>query len=153
MWLGVAIAVFLLLSYVGRQTRLGRFKAGPWIQQFRVVRGLVATAMMILGVTMLVRGEIWPGLAALLVALILGGSVRFKAAFGNGPRPTPEVAAYSADEIAAYKTLGLAVGADKKAVKAAWKALMKDAHPDQGGSDARAKALNAARDVLLKRRT
>lgn len=153
MWLIGGIAVFLLLVYVGRQTRLGRFKPGPWIQQFRVVRGLFATAMMILGVTMLVRGEIWPGLAALLVALILGGSVRFKAAFGNGPRPAPEVAAYSADEIAAYKTLGLAVGADKKAVKAAWKALMKAAHPDQGGSDARAKALNAARDVLLKRRT
>lgn len=152
MWLLVVIAVFLLLSYVGRQTRLGRFKPGPWIQQFRVVRGLIATGMMILGVTLLVRGEIWPGLAALLVALILGGSVRFKAAFESSPQPAPEVAAYTADEIKAYRTLGLAVGADKKAVKTAWKTLMKAAHPDQGGSDARAKALNAARDLLLKRR-
>ncbi len=151
MWLLVgAIAVFMLLSYVGRQTRLGRLNPGPWIKQFRVVRGLIATAMMMLGVTLLVRGEIWPGLAALLVAVVLGGTMRFQSAF----RAAPAVAAaYSAEDIAAYKTLGLAVGADRKAIKLAWKTLMKAAHPDQGGSDARAKALNAARDVLLKRRS
>ena len=152
MWILGALGVFLLLSYVGRQTRLGRLAPGPWIKSFRVVRGLIATALMILGVTLLVRGEIWLGLVVLLVALILGGSVRFSAGIqGQAPRPVA-AAAYSPDEIAAYRTLGLAVGADKKTVKAAWKTLMRAAHPDQGGSEARAKALNAARDVLLKRR-
>jgi curved DNA-binding protein CbpA len=37
-------------------------------------------------------------------------------------------------------------------VKEAWKRLMKTAHPDQGGDVNRASAVNAARDVLLKRR-
>jgi DnaJ domain len=56
-------------------------------------------------------------------------------------------AAMSRDE--AYAILGLKPGATADAVKAAHKRLMKDFHPDKGGSDYLAAKINAAKDVLL----
>jgi hypothetical protein len=47
--------------------------------------------------------------------------------------------------------LGVGVGADAEAIQAAWRRGMMAAHPDGGGSDARAQALTAARDMLLAR--
>lgn len=49
----------------------------------------------------------------------------------------------------ARRLLGVAAAADADAIRAAHRRLMADAHPDRGGSDARARALNAARDRLL----
>jgi DnaJ-class molecular chaperone len=45
--------------------------------------------------------------------------------------------------------LGLKVAASSADVKAAHKRLMKDFHPDKGGSDYLAAKINAAKDVLL----
>ncbi|ESQ93815.1 J domain-containing protein [Asticcacaulis benevestitus] len=151
LWVGGAIAVFLLLAYVGRQSRLGRLKQGPWINQFRALRSLVSMALLVLGVTLMVRELMLPGLGALLASFLVGGSVRYQTYFRKDEQPAT-AASYTPDEIKAYNTLGLAIGADKRAVKEAWKNLMKTAHPDQGGDVSRASALNAARDVLLKRR-
>ena len=65
----------------------------------------------------------------------------------NEPPPsTPDV---SIDE--AYEILGLRPGADEEAVKAAHHRLMKQFHPDHGGSDYLATKINRARDVLLHR--
>jgi len=97
------------------------------------------------------KGLMVQGLIALFIAFILGGSVRYQTWFRRDQTP-PAAASYTPEEIRAYGTLGLSIGSDRKAVKEAWKRLMKTAHPDQGGSDSRASALNAARDVLLKRR-
>ncbi|MBW8733133.1 MAG: molecular chaperone DnaJ [Asticcacaulis sp.] len=150
MWLIVPAAIFLVLVYVGRQVRLGKWKSGPWFRHFRAVRSVVGMLFLAVGSMMLVRGLWLAGLACLGVAFVLGGSVRFSGSIG---RREPQTAAtYTPEEIRAYQTLGLGIGADKKAVREAWKRLMKDAHPDQGGDPARASALNAARDVLLKRR-
>lgn len=52
----------------------------------------------------------------------------------------------------ALEILGLEEGADEKAIKAAYTRLMKRFHPDQGGSTYFAARLNAAREVLLKRK-
>jgi DnaJ domain len=49
----------------------------------------------------------------------------------------------------AYAVLGLKSGASIEDVKAAHKRLMKDFHPDRGGSDYLASKINAAKDVLL----
>lgn len=49
----------------------------------------------------------------------------------------------------AAAVLGLKVGASAADVKAAHKRLMKDFHPDKGGSDYLAAKINAAKDVLL----
>lgn len=154
MWVAVPLGLFLLLAWFGREVRRGRIKPGPWIRQFRVVRGGFAFLTLIIAGALLAR-NMWPaGFAFLILSFLLSGTVRFssKAQYGAAPRPPGTAAAYTADEIRAYQTLGLSIGADKKAVKEAWKRLMKSAHPDQGGDAKRASALNAARDVLLKRR-
>ncbi|HYU13816.1 MAG TPA: DnaJ domain-containing protein [Stellaceae bacterium] len=51
----------------------------------------------------------------------------------------------------AYAILGLAPGADAEAIKAAHRRLMKQLHPDHGGTDYLATKINRARDVLLHR--
>jgi hypothetical protein len=50
----------------------------------------------------------------------------------------------------AYKILGLHPGADKAAVREAWRRLIKPFHTDQGGTDYLASKINRARDVLLR---
>lgn len=49
----------------------------------------------------------------------------------------------------AYEVLGLARGADRAAIQAAYVRLMQAAHPDLGGSDWLAARINQARDTLL----
>jgi DnaJ domain len=49
----------------------------------------------------------------------------------------------------AYAVLGLKNGASPSDIKQAHKRLMKDFHPDKGGSDYLASKINAAKDVLL----
>lgn len=149
-WVVGAIAVFLFLAWVGKQSRLGRIGVGPWIRQFRTLRSVISMGLLVLGVTMLIRGMVWQGLAAFLVSFVLSGSVRYQTYFRQPEAPA--AVSYTSEEIKAYNTLGLSIGADRKAIKEAWKRLMKTAHPDQGGDVSRASALNAARDVLLKRR-
>jgi len=148
MWVLAALAAFLFLSWIGRQSRLGRLAAGPWIKQFRAVRSVLG--MLLLGAAgFLAMGGEWPAaIACVIGAFVLGGTVRFS---GMKAREPQTAASFTAEEIRAYQTLGLSIGADRGAIKAAWKRLMKDAHPDQGGSGGRAAALNAARDVLLRR--
>jgi hypothetical protein len=51
----------------------------------------------------------------------------------------------------AYSILGLPPGANEEAIKAAHHRLMKQLHPDHGGTDYFAAKLNRARDVLLRR--
>jgi hypothetical protein len=51
----------------------------------------------------------------------------------------------------AYAILGLAPGADADAIRAAHHRLMKQLHPDHGGTDYFAAKINRARDVLLHR--
>ncbi|HEV2337027.1 MAG TPA: DnaJ domain-containing protein [Stellaceae bacterium] len=63
--------------------------------------------------------------------------------------PPPNAPDVTVEE--AYAILGLAPGADAAAIKAAHRRLMKQLHPDHGGTDYLATKINRARDVLLKR--
>lgn len=62
---------------------------------------------------------------------------------------TPQ-GAMTADE--AYRILGLKSGADDGEIKAAYRRLMGQLHPDHGGSDYLAAKVNQAKDFLLKKR-
>lgn len=68
---------------------------------------------------------------------------------GERPGPMPPVrAAMSRDE--ALAVLGLSKTSAAADVNEAYKRLMKDYHPDRGGSDYLAAKINQARDVLLQ---
>lgn len=50
----------------------------------------------------------------------------------------------------AHEVLGVPTDADAATVRSAWRSLIAAAHPDQGGTEAQAAALNAARDEMLR---
>ncbi|PHK93574.1 molecular chaperone DnaJ [Pseudoroseomonas rhizosphaerae] len=60
-----------------------------------------------------------------------------------------EAAPEAMDRAAALAVLELEEGADEAAIRAAHRRLMREAHPDRGGSAERAAQLNRARDLLL----
>ena len=68
----------------------------------------------------------------------------------SGSAPPPRGSADVTVE-EAYDILGLTPGADAEAVRAAHRRLMKQLHPDHGGTDYLATKINRARDVLLNR--
>jgi hypothetical protein len=53
--------------------------------------------------------------------------------------------------VRARRLLGVAEGADAAAIQSAWRIAISNAHPDAGGSDAAARAVTEARDLLLQR--
>jgi hypothetical protein len=68
---------------------------------------------------------------------------------GQGPQ-TPRPASGQMDEAEALRILGVKAGASRDEIKAAYRRLMAQVHPDRGGSDYFAAKLNNAKDVLLK---
>ncbi len=80
---------------------------------------------------------------------LLTGAIAYVALFRKGlPGSAPDASkAMPLDE--AYLILGLAPGARRDEVFAAYRSLMKRLHPDQGGTSYLASRVNEARDVLL----
>jgi len=63
-------------------------------------------------------------------------------------RPKPKRVTLSETQ-RARQVLGLRAGADEGEIRAAHRRLMSELHPDRGGSEQRARRVNAARDTLL----
>jgi hypothetical protein len=112
------------------------------------VAAVLAIAIGISGIIATMRGAYILGGLLISLALAMAGAARLRG--GDNSRPTQFIRTQA--EIEAYKTLGLPIGSDKKAILKAWKTKMKAAHPDQGGTDEHAAKLNAARDLLLRLR-
>ncbi len=85
---------------------------------------------------------------ALLEAWLDRTQGEWRATWGQGSgAASPGGGAMSKDE--AYAVLGLKKSASADDIRAAHKRLMKDFHPDKGGSDYLASKINAAKDLLL----
>ena len=88
----------------------------------------------------------WPAAIVLLVVgLWLAASAR-----ANPHRATPREPLPRMSEADARALLGVGPEAGRAEIEAAYKRLMRMAHPDSGGTAGLAAQLNAARDRLLK---
>ncbi len=110
---------------------------GIWVAG---IGGLLLAAMLFL------TGRGAAAIGALVVLGPLIWSFRGEWAGKVAPKRTAG-RAMSRDE--AYAVLGLAQGAPRAEVLAAYRRLMRAAHPDQGGSDWLAARINQARDTLV----
>lgn len=136
-WLALAaIAVWALV-------RLGRQTEKPGRGQWRIAATVLGAVLLAGAVLAGARG------AWLAAAGLAGAGAWFLVASRQRP-PAPRVEAMT--DADARSLLGVAPGASRAEINAAWKRLMGRAHPDQGGTEGLAARLNAARDHLLKRR-
>ena len=138
----VALAFFVLL---------GRSKGqrDPWPLLWTLLSVASAGAAVFVGL----RGVWYASLPLVLLSLFLGRrsrapKVRRPTASYTGRRPAaPSTTGMS--EAEARDILGVAPGATRAEIEAAFRRLMQRAHPDHGGSAGLAARINAARDRLL----
>jgi hypothetical protein len=119
--------------------RLGRWTgqaAGRW----RPGVGVGAILLSFLGLVLAVRGGVLIGAPLLVMGLGLAVSARRR----PGKAPPPGIS-----EAEARSVLGVAPGATREEIQAAYLRLMQRAHPDHGGTSGLASQLNAARKRLL----
>jgi hypothetical protein len=96
------------------------------------------------------RGAIWPALALGSMAgliWLLWPSLGAPRTAQASARPSPD----SAEDAQARAILGVSAAAAESDIRAAYRAKMRRAHPDQGGPHNEAARLTAARDRLLKK--
>ena len=122
-----------------------------------VLRKVAGGAIMVAGVFLLIRGAFNVGVPLLVLgAGMMGETALFPDGFkwpgspGQPQEPGRQApsAAMSSDE--AYAVLGLKRGSTAEDVRAAHRRLMKDFHPDVGGSDYLAAKINRAKDILIQ---
>jgi hypothetical protein len=122
-----------------------------------LMRKVMGWALVAAGIFLSIRGAINVGLPLVMLG---GGMVGAEKWMPGGfqwpggpsskqapPPPPRRSVVMSRDE--ALSVLGLQPGATGEDVRAAYKRLMKDFHPDRGGSDYLAAKINQAKDVLL----
>ena len=146
MILAVLALVLLAVVFGGRRLgqalgTLGRRPAQVW----RPTAGLAALGVLTLALVLAMREDWLPAgaLSGLAVALALGARYRRRRAQAT---PAGRMSPQEARAI-----LGLDPGAGPDAVQAAYRRLIRMAHPDTGGTRGLAAQLNLARDVLLGR--
>jgi hypothetical protein len=149
---GFVIALAIIIGAVWFFRNLGRLKP----DQTRAFTRKISSFVLI-GVAGLfaLRGNF--AFAAPLFAIgstLYGTSQFFPDGFTWGQKPTPQnstavsTGAMNVDE--ALQVLGLRAGANEADIRAAHKKLLKDFHPDAGGTNYLAAKINLAKDVLLK---
>ncbi|MGJ3230278.1 MAG: DnaJ domain-containing protein [Oceanicaulis sp.] len=126
----------------------------------QTVRILIGVGGLLVGALLTLRGLAIAGVPIITAALGFlgvaarggtrrpgsGGAGAGSAGSGAGPRRPGGMTRKEAAEI-----LGVPEDADETAVRAAYRRLMKQVHPDAGGNDALAAKVHEARDVLLGR--
>ncbi len=139
-----ALTLLVVMSALGMFSRAQIRTIKAFSIWFAGIAGLLLAALMMLA------GKEVAGLVTLGALGPLLWSFRAprpKRPAGARPQSQPRSSAMSTDE--ALSVLGLARGADRATIQAAYLRLMQAAHPDRGGSDWLAARINQARDVLL----
>ena len=143
---GIAVLILLLVLAQG-------FVSADAKSLAKAVRIAGAAILALLAAGLALTGRIFFALIAgsIALALFTGGPMpwerlraRARAAGGVPPRGT---AAMSRAE--ALSVLGLSEGATPDEIRAAHRRLIKQSHPDKGGSSYLAAKINQAKDVLL----
>jgi len=130
----------LLLVALGALVWLGR-RTVKRPNEWRSAAGIIGIACIVAGIAVMLRGL--PVAGGIIVAVGLSLSLAAKRVIlSSGPM----------SEARARRVLGVSDDADADAIQAAYRARMRTAHPDKGGQADLAAQLNAARDVLLKKR-
>jgi DnaJ-domain-containing protein 1 len=137
----IAIGLVFVLLFVAR---LGGAR------RTLVAKRWPAFVMGALALLLLLRGALWPAIAfAALAALAWMLEPRL---LWPGPPPQPQTGSEDPRDAEARATLGVSLGAAPTEIRAAYRAKMRQAHPDLGGAHNEAARLAAARDRLLKRK-
>lgn len=132
-----ALAVLVLLVWAGRGGLRSLSRGGV-----RVAGGVLSILVLAAAGIIALRGDWIVGLV--LLAMSLGGM------FAARVRPSPPGReTMSAEE--ARSILGVGPDSTGAEIDAAYKRLMRMAHPDKGGTSGLAAQLNAARDRLSRR--
>lgn len=138
-YLAIGAAILWFLVGLGRGQTV--FKRREW----RLVSGAVAVAAFAGAAFAALRGA-W----AIAIVLLILGLWTVTTARINGPAaPKPPPARKMSDK-EARSILGVDDDATDEEIEAAYRRLMRMAHPDTGGTTGLATQLNAARDQLLK---
>lgn len=128
------------------------FDRGSGRHPARAVRAGLALILALASIRALALGQVlFALLGALVVLLVLtGGAGWIGGRLASVPwRRSPDAGAMT--EAEALTVLGLGPEAGPEDIRRAHLALIREAHPDAGGSTERAARINRARDVLLRR--
>lgn len=139
--LGAAVLAFFL--WLGRTPKLQR-RPGA----MRIVGGMISLAVFASAAYLIIRG----GWGSGLVLLAVGFSTLMATRTPRQAASRPEAPSMPKPGLAeARQILGVGPDATREEIQAAYKRLIRMAHPDSGGTAGLAAQLNAARDRLLER--
>lgn len=138
-YLAFGAGVLALLVWMGRGPARARFglRAAAVVFSALAAAGAVGAGL---------RGAWLVSLGLIAVAMIVGQSARPR----SGARLDSDQGADGMSSAQARAILGVAEGASRDEIEAAYRRLIRRAHPDQGGTSGLAAQLNAARDRLTK---
>jgi hypothetical protein len=140
-YLAIGAAILWFLVGLGRSQRL--FPRREW----RLLSGVVALAAFAGAAYAGLRGVWEISVILALMGLWLVTTARISAPPPAAAAPPPRSGMMSLEE--ARSILGVGADATPKEIKAAYRRLIRMAHPDKGGTTGLATQLNAARDRLL----
>ncbi len=140
----IAFAVMLLTYVLWQGQNQPMLRRGDW----RTGAGLLAIGSFVAAAFLAVKAD-WPEAAAMLaIACFLLLGARSQRKTEPEPRRKP-IRRERMDLADARAILGVEEGATVEEIRLAYARLMRQAHPDHGGTDGLAAQLNAARDRLL----
>jgi hypothetical protein len=139
-YLAIGAAILWFLVGLGRGQRFLPFREWRFLSAFFALAAFAGAAFAGL------RGVWEISIILVIMGLWLLTSARFTNAGPTAAAP-PSSSAMSLEE--ARSILGVGADATPKEIKAAYRRLIRMAHPDKGGTTGLATQLNAARDRLL----